>query len=196
MKKKSLKYIILILFFAITSSVTAQEEGSFRDSRDGKTYKTIKIENQTWFAEGLAYKTSSGCWENNKRYSDAGHLYTWETAQNVCPSGWHLPSLAEWNTLIKNLGGEDVAGAKLKRDDYGWDGIWYSSNDAKFNAVGSGVIDPSTDQLNDLEDRAYFWTSTSTDYSNASYIMILAKDKGIRSFSNLKSAGQAVRCVK
>jgi uncharacterized protein (TIGR02145 family) len=41
-------------------------------------------------------------------------LYNWETAKNVCPTGWHLPSDAEWTTLITNTAGVNTAGTKLK----------------------------------------------------------------------------------
>jgi uncharacterized protein (TIGR02145 family) len=61
---------------------------SFTDSRDGNSYKTLKIGNQIWMANDLRYKTGS---------------YTWETAKNVCPDGWKLPSEDDFNTLIKYL---------------------------------------------------------------------------------------------
>jgi len=115
MRNKSLLLTVVILNIAMCS--LAQVSGTFKDSRDGKTYKTVKIGTQTWLANNLAFKASSGCYEydNNKANSTTfGYLYTWETAKKVCPTGWHLPSMAEWTTLITNTGGENTAGKKLK----------------------------------------------------------------------------------
>jgi uncharacterized protein (TIGR02145 family) len=115
MRNKSLLLTVVILNIAICS--LAQVSGTFKDSRDGITYKTVKIGTQTWLANNLAFKASSGCYEydNNKANATTfGYLYTWETAKNVCPTGWHLPSMAEWTTLITNTGGEKTAGNKLK----------------------------------------------------------------------------------
>lgn len=103
------------LIIAISS--VAQEKGTFTDSRDGKKYKTVKIGTQTWMAENLAFKADSGCWaydNNQNNVATYGYLYDAETAIIACPSGWHLPSDAELTTLINYLGGEDVAGYKLK----------------------------------------------------------------------------------
>jgi len=80
-----------------------KKEGTFTDPRDGKVYKTVKIGEQVWMAENLAY--------------DAGEYryhYDWETAKEACPPGWHLPTNEEWQTLVDFAGGKDIAGEKLK----------------------------------------------------------------------------------
>ena len=69
-------------------------------------------------AENLAYEASEGCWayDNNKNnVRKYGYIYDWETAKNVCPDGWHLPSDKEWFELTEYLGGLNVAGGKLRR---------------------------------------------------------------------------------
>ncbi|OQY03821.1 MAG: hypothetical protein B6I20_04280 [Bacteroidetes bacterium 4572_117] len=77
------------------------------DSRDGKQYKTVEIGNQVWMAENLAYKASSGCWAYDNDQSNVtkyGYLYNWQTAKTVCPTGWHLPTKSEFETLLNNYG--------------------------------------------------------------------------------------------
>ncbi len=113
-----MKTTLLILSFLICTTVNyAQQTGSFTDSRDGKVYKTVKIGTQTWMAENLAFKTESGCWAYDNDESNVakyGRFYNWETSKKVCPAGWHLPSDKEWKTLTDFLGGENVAGGKMK----------------------------------------------------------------------------------
>jgi uncharacterized protein (TIGR02145 family) len=114
-----MKNLILILLFASIAllSKAQKRDSSFIDTRDGKKYKTVKIGTQTWMAENLAYKADSGCRAFDNKDSIAaiyGYLYNWETAQKVCPKGWHLPSDAEWTILVDYLGGWEVAGGKMK----------------------------------------------------------------------------------
>jgi len=113
----------------------------FKDSRDGKVYKIVKVGSQTWFAENLNYAAEgSKCFgeggvvfdgyddEGNPiptKLSNAevqancvkyGRLYTWSTAKQACPAGTHLPTSEEWNTLVNYVGGKKTrtAGTKLK----------------------------------------------------------------------------------
>ena len=103
----------ILLFVACSSSKSTvdnfeTETGSFTDPRDGKTYKTVKIADQWIMAENLAYKPDSGnfwAYENNdSNLLIYGYLYDWETAMNIAPEGWHLPSMEEWTTIEKLLG--------------------------------------------------------------------------------------------
>ncbi|WP_319479107.1 FISUMP domain-containing protein [uncultured Draconibacterium sp.] len=126
----------------------AKNQSFFTDNRDNITYKTIKIGNQIWMAENLAYNAGDGCWayENNESNVETyGRLYNWETAKIACPSGWHLPTDDEWKQMEMAIGmsqgeadeigsrGTDE-GTKLKAtggwykngngtDDYGFSGL-------------------------------------------------------------------------
>jgi uncharacterized protein (TIGR02145 family) len=114
-----LQYIIL--------TATPPFGNTFKDSRDGKTYKKITIGSQTWMAENLNYAASGSKCGNGRYLSDGntescdtyGRLYTLTTAMDnsaspsavsdavrgVCPSGWHLPNNAEWDKLYRHADG-------------------------------------------------------------------------------------------
>jgi len=131
----------------------------FTDKRDGKTYRTIKIGNQTWMAENFAYKPDKGsywAYEKNDMYvAKYGYSYTWETARAICPDGWHLPSKEEYVILMNEIGNntfkEMLNGGKsrfsvvfvgtcsgLFHKDlctvYNWIAFWTISQDNKKNA--------------------------------------------------------------
>jgi len=113
--------IILTLFCVATF---AQQKGTFKDPRDGKTYKIVKIDTQIWMAENMDYSGKNddigACYEKDpKNCKKYGALYTWSEAMKICPSGWHLPSEKEWQTLVNFAGGGEIAEQKLKVK--GWD---------------------------------------------------------------------------
>ena len=112
---------------------------SIIDVRDGEVYKTVKIGNQTWMAENLRYN-ASGSWLNPINPSvQYGRLYDWGTVMNgasssssspsgvqgICPSGWHVPSDAEWATLENAIGGNAV-GTAMKSTS-GWSNYYGNS---------------------------------------------------------------------
>jgi uncharacterized protein (TIGR02145 family) len=108
--------------------------------QDGNTYKTVTIGTQVWMAENLkttkcndntpipevadssiwiSLNTPGYCWYDNDPDANRatyGALYNWHAINTgkLCPMGWHMPSDAEWITLRTYLGGEDLAGGKLK----------------------------------------------------------------------------------
>jgi uncharacterized protein (TIGR02145 family) len=109
-------------------------------------------------AENLNCEAAGGvCYDNDyancKKY---GRLYNWNEAIEACPTGWHLPSDAEWDTLINYVGGSSTAGKKLKAtsgwcdsllnycdwdgtDDYGFSALPGGHGDSKGNFYFSGV---------------------------------------------------------
>ncbi len=114
-------------------------DGVLADARDGKKYKTVKIGNQTWMAENLNYEApDSKCYDNNSaNCAKYGRLYDFETAMKVCPPGWHLPSKEEYEILDKAVGGEKVAGKKLKSKS-GWNNNGNGTDEFGFSALPGG----------------------------------------------------------
>jgi len=168
---------------------------TFTDSRDGKQYKKVTIGRQTWMAENLNYAASgSKCYDNKESNCQKyGRLYNWNTAKSVCPSGWHLPSKAEWEVLTATVGGEETEGKYLKTTR-GWD----SSNGVDafgFSALpgGSGYPgDHSDDQY--IGTHGNWWISSENNTNHAYYRMIIFD---IASWaSNYKTALFSVRCVQ
>ncbi|MCX6239246.1 MAG: fibrobacter succinogenes major paralogous domain-containing protein [Bacteroidia bacterium] len=198
MESKSLLITIAIIIIAMSS--VAQKTRSFVDSRNGKTYKTIKIGKQTWMAENLAYKAKSGCWvyyDDTTNLAKYGYLYDWKTAKDVCPAGWHLPGDAEWSTLTDYLGGRDVAGSKLKSTT-GWDSPNIgATNETGFTALPGGYRF-ITGSFNRIDSYGYWWSFTEWSTFKARYWYIGHNTSSLyRDFEGFdKSNGLSVRCVK
>lgn len=181
-------------------SSVATETGTIVDSRDGQTYKTLKVGSWTWMAENLKYKTSdSYCFgdkdENCEKY---GRLYKLDAMkdtsslnlkQNVCPVGWHLPSRWEWDRLIDAVGGTLLAGKRLKKL-MGWFGDSAKADDG----VGFSVL-PAGIRFSDggySRDGLYslFWTSD--EYG----VFFNYYSPRIKMMVELSKLGASVRCIK
>jgi uncharacterized protein (TIGR02145 family) len=160
--------------------------GRFTDSRDGKTYKTIKIGTQTWMADNLAYKTNDGCWVYDNIESNVkiyGYLYNLETANKVCPSGWHLPAKEEYESLMQNIGGNGSTAFKSL----------LPNGESGFSALFSGCRALGT--FYSIDKYAFFWSSTSNDETSWCFELISAKENNKMVGVGPKS-GLSVRCVK
>ena len=119
---------LLVLLFVIN----ACDDSSLKDSRDGQKYRTVKIGSQIWMAQNLNYKIEdSYCYNDDPLNCIAfGRLYTWAAALRACPSGWHLPSKAEFEMLFTTVGGEFALGQKLK-STHGWNDGSYGEGPEK-----------------------------------------------------------------
>jgi uncharacterized protein (TIGR02145 family) len=200
MKRKS-KILITIIFLitGIYSCTYGQETGSFTDARDGKVYKTVKINEQIWMGENLAFKTASGysVYENVSDYLKIyGYLYTWEAATKACPDGWHLPSMQNWWFLSNFLGGDEQSGGKLKQTGTA---TWKSpnagaTNSSGFTALSSGCSGDKTMEF--IGNSTYFWTNVDDD-DVTSWCGALNSSNGALSLYPVnKKDGYSVRCVK
>lgn len=186
----------------------------------GQTYKTVTIGTQTWMAENLNYAVDSSWYsygsdaDSAKKY---GRLYTWAAVmklpdscnrvacasrvqskhQGVCPTGWHVPSDAEWTVLTTYIGGEAAAGTKLKSTS-GWsyNGVPGNGMDAYgFRALPAGYRN-SDGSFYSVGSDAHFWSS-SEDGADYAWARNLGSGSGaLFRLNNGKKLGYSVRCFK
>ena len=179
-----MKKILVAGCLLATCVFALPQMGTFRDSRDGKTYKTVVIGSRVWMAENLAYKMKeSACYankpENCKKY---GRLYTFEAAKKACPAGWHLPENDEWKrfrTFIEDSDGKEAAWMSLKSRDK-WD--------------GSDRAGKATDDFMELGTSAHFWSSTAED--GDAYGWHLEPPGDFRMEFDVSSNMYSVRCLE
>jgi len=197
--------------------------GSLRDARDGKTYRTVKIGKQTWMAENLNHQPKSGnswCYGNDtSNCGKYGRLYDFHTTLKVCPTGFHLPSAAEWSGLISAAGGGnrtshktedgaeffawDDAGKNMKARD-GWNvaddgGNGNGTDGYGFSALPGGSYDDDG-TFSDAGEVGYWWSVMKHGSGlaglwtmNSSYDHVL--EIGIGKNDSVGNVGYSVRCV-
>jgi uncharacterized protein (TIGR02145 family) len=135
--------IILIIAIVVIIFNIKRKMATFTDFRDKQKYRTVKIGRQIWMAQNLNFAGESNnigkCYDNDFEFGDIyGRLYDWETAKNICPKGWHLPTKEDWETLVKFVGGRNVAGNKLKAKE-GWYNKGNGSDEFGFSALPGGL---------------------------------------------------------
>jgi uncharacterized protein (TIGR02145 family) len=191
---------------------------------DGNTYNVISIGIQVWMAENLKttkYKdgtsipnvidnttwnglsTDAYCWYNNDDASfkaTYGALYNWfavNTAK-LCPTGWHVPSDAEWTTLTTYLGGESVAGGKLKETGIAH---WQSPNTGATDEIGFTALPGGYRGFNgtsvSIGGGGSWWSSSVYSTQDAWHRGLNYSSSNVsRSNGGDKRDGFSVRCLK
>jgi uncharacterized protein (TIGR02145 family) len=199
--------------------------------QEGNAYKTIVIGTQEWMAENLktsiyrngdaiptglsnadwenTINTQQGAWayyNNDASYAcPYGKLYNWYAcvdARQLCPVGWHVPTDAEWTVLTDFLGGEDVAGGKMKTTGTieAATGLWYSPNTSATNSSGfsvapGGVRDFFGDYGN-IGDVGVWWSSSEGDTNFAWGRFLYYDDDSAFGVNDYKQVGFSVRCLR
>jgi uncharacterized protein (TIGR02145 family) len=138
-----------------------------------------------------------------------GRLYTWYSItdnRKVCPTNWHIPSDAEWTTLIDFLGRAGMAGDKLKEicNGINWRCIPFggantATNETGFTARGGGkhVNSGGHAETNRLGEEGNWWSSTESSSTNAWYrYMSWESPSEVMRYESEKMKGFSVRCVK
>jgi uncharacterized protein (TIGR02145 family) len=221
--KKS--FIFISLYFIIIS-VSAQTIDSIVDIRDNQVYKIVKIGQQWWMQENLnvgtridgSQNTSDNgtmekyCYDNKDSLCNIyGGLYQWNEMMDyqesddenpgkkrgICPVGWHLPSDPEWIELFTFLGGQGVAGGKLKET-----GIihWNSPNTGATNSSGFTALPAGNRQIigsfGNIAQYGYWWSSTGSSGTNAWSWYAGNITSGITRWTYEKEYGFSIRCVQ
>ncbi|MCK9639350.1 MAG: fibrobacter succinogenes major paralogous domain-containing protein [Prolixibacteraceae bacterium] len=192
---------------------------------DGNVYHTVTIGTQVWMVENLkttkyrngdtipnitgnaawaALTTGALCWYNNDAATykaNYGALYNWfavADSRKIAPSGWHVPSDAEWTTLTTFLGGESVAGGKLKETgSIHWLNLNIgATNSSGFTALPGGLR--SDYNYRDIGNCGHWWSSTDIDTDQAWSRTLVDKYAwvGSRDGYYSKRFGFSVRCVR
>jgi uncharacterized protein (TIGR02145 family) len=164
------------------------EPGTYRDPRDGKVYKTIKIGNDTWLAENMNFDAGAGtyCYANNLTNCTAyGKLYTWNAAKIAVPPGWRMPTLSDYQNLINHFGSASGAyEALLPEGDSGFDAEFggFLNHDGNFIYLGQ---------------YADFWTITPESGTDYVYILDLNTPSQTATLgADRKNRGFSLRCIK
>ncbi|MFC1586502.1 FISUMP domain-containing protein, partial [Fibrobacterota bacterium] len=203
----------------VSAEVTAEKEYTvtayrgFYDLRDSTFYNVTDIGTQTWMVENLNFDPStsnSWCYEDNENNCNTyGRLYSWDIAvadnygngEDICPSGWHLPSDADWKTLEMAIGmtqseadkevfrGIDE-GSKLKSETQ-----WNGTDEYGFSALPGGHINNNGGGFSFLGSYAHFWASTEYDAENAWSRTFQTDEIRIGRTMSGANNGFSVRCV-
>ena len=158
--------------------------------------------------------TGAWCYNNNDPANGTvyGKLYNWYAAagiydaaslanpalrKNLAPTGWHVPTDAEWTTLTTCLGGEIVAGGKMKETGTAH---WTTPNTAATNSSGftglPGGLLANMSSFNNFGYSGYWWSSTQNDPTDALYRSLDYYTGSVTSVSFPMTYGFSVRCLK
>lgn len=216
----NIKPLLLLLNLILTTSIFAQSQLT---DIDGNTYKTVIIGNQEWMAENLKVEhyrngdviqeiqmprdwevLTTGAWCEWANFHSEfgityGKLYNWfavNDSRGLAPKGWHVPNDAEWDQLTNYLGGDAVAGGKMKAMT-----LWKKSNEGATNSSGFTALPGGFRNYNglykDIGEVGIFWSAS--EYLNYYAWYHILNDFFLQSISHaygFRMNGYSVRCVK
>lgn len=188
----------------------------------GNGYGTLKVGNQCWMTENVRYRTADykPVTDQNGNEMDPrifGYLYTWNTifngetpgdeVQGICPKGWHIPTVAEWNELQTNLANEpanvcDNTVGKAMASTFGWINSTTTcavgnepanNNNSLFNAMPVGGDDATCNGFGNITN---FWTATESSADKANVRDLNYNSPDMSNYAADKTSYIPLRCVK
>lgn len=152
-------------FDAKTMLLDTGDATTLVDERDGKAYAVKRLaDGKVWMTQNLAYATGATIAPNAR-----GGYYSWSAAQNVCPTGWHLPASSEYAGMYDNY--SSVTTFTTDGPELGFDGRWMISSNSYQYVDSAGYYWNSTnaDEAFSFNNNGQVWltyTYLSTSYSN------------------------------
>jgi uncharacterized protein (TIGR02145 family) len=187
---------------------------------DGNTYNTVQIGLQCWMKSNLnvsRYRNGDSItighsnvqWDSvstglYRLYdsstpfnSQFGKLYNWYTindTRGICPTGWHVPTVAEWSVLVETLGGHMIAGGALKStESYFYNG--YGTNSSGFTGLGGGVCGLYYG-INSVGETGNYWSSSLAVNGYPSFYRLTFDNINVGSYSSDPRVGMSLRCTR
>ena len=205
--------------------------GGFVIDYDGNYYNTVKIGDQIWMAENLktthysdgeailnvtdplewiSLTTGAYCWFNNddSLYKNTyGALYNWyavSESSNLCPTGWHMPTEAEWTVLslfidpaaMDSITEESLIAGSILKSTTGWNNNGSGTDAFGFTALPGGYCARLDGIFYGIGDRGHWWTKSESSFTEAWNRNIYYYDSLILRGNYHKSGGLSIRCVK
>lgn len=196
------KFCVDSVLYNLCGTSSYKPASQFCDSRNSVVYGKVKIGSAVWMSQNLYYKTTnSSCYGDSSKCSASGRLYPWTDASVACPSGWHLPTAAEWTKLssyVDGKNGDEGVGTSLKAQS-GWllaAAAPEGTNRYGFKAIAAGYFTGT--KYTGADSSAYFWSSSasSADATLDSAYSLLYNDAALKSAALAKTYGLSVRCVQ
>jgi uncharacterized protein (TIGR02145 family) len=194
---------------------------------DGNVYHTVTIGTQVWMVENLRttrYRnsepipnvTNGTAWGNlttgaycdydntpgnSTTYGKLYNFYTVVDSRNLCPTGWHVPTNSEYQTLIDYLGGSTIAGGKMKEagTTHWQDPNTDATNESGFTGLPGGFrYRGSDDNFSWIGSYGYWWSASEVDSTFAwhRYLRYNSAEVNLYDYCYHKSYGFSVRCMK
>lgn len=157
------RYLFFLFMILIYNQAIGQVFGTLTDSRDGRKYRTLKIEKFEIMAENLNFQNTGICYDYQKLFcQDYGRLYNINEIKNgICPAGWHVPTYSEWKYIFTKLNG------KIENFNSGFTQLIVNGNplNLKFSGFGNGDSLYGNNQNSirflGIEERGFYASSTT-----------------------------------
>jgi uncharacterized protein (TIGR02145 family) len=204
--------IMMTCIVTVSAFSQDDKNGNESVVNSGQSYKSVVIGTQEWMVKNLdvstfrngesipeaktakewlaAYQSESPAWcyynNDSKNGEKYGKLYNWYAVNDprgIAPTGWHVPTDAEWKTLIASMGGINSAFTKLKDSD-------------GFAALHSGARYYKDASFNHMGNITFWWSASKNDKWNAWYHAMHFGYKQVARDNGGMNTGHSVRCVK